>query len=302
LTAGVPRFLLRNDIEARDRVFKAFEKYRQSDWSDAAEITKTRKRLYDREGVSLQDQAGNQASFNIALLGNTVPTAFWGLYHVIQRPQLLHDIRMELDQNAVVKTEAQGQSSVVLDVSALRTQCPLLLSSYQESQRTKSQHANIRQALEDTTIESPTTGARFFFAKGQYIQMPSGPIHKNTSIWGPTAKDFDPSRFAKANAVTRKGESYAFMPWGSAPHLCPARQFASTEVMLFMAFMVLRFDFAPGDGTSKWVDPGHDDGEFTTLPPPKAEVLLNIRRRGGWQGRWELRCGDSNKKIPLASG
>ena len=132
--------------------------------------------------------------------------------------------------------------------------------------------------------------------------MPSGPIHKDAKIWGPTAQQFDPYRFVKENAVTRKGESYAFMPWGSAPHLCPARQFASTEVMLFIAFMVLRFDLTPGRESSEWGELRHDDGELTTLPPPKDKVLLNISRRADWQGIWELRCGDSSSKIPLASG
>jgi cytochrome P450 len=139
-------------------------------------------------------------------------------------------------------------------------------------------------------------------AKGEYIQMPSGPIHKDSSIWGPTASDFDPHRFLKSDTVTRKGESYTFLPWGSAPHLCPARQFASTEIMLFVALMLLRFEFRPPGGAENWRDLKPMAGELLTVMPPKGEVLIDVRRREGWQGEWKLVMGDSSKRIPLASG
>ena len=302
MTAKIPNFLIRKELQARDRVFDAFEKYLHGDISDAAEVTLLRQRISDREGVSLRDQAKFQASFNIALLGNTVPTAFWSLYEVFSRSQLLQEIRQELEANIVTRDVKTGEDTYVLDVAALRTECPLLLSAYQESQRMRSIHANIRKVMSDTTIESPTSSLQYHFVKDDFIQMPSGPIHKDSQIWGPTVETFDPYRFAKETAVTRKGESYAFMPWGSAPHLCPARQFASTEVMLFIALMVLRFDFAPGDGGKDFKEPKILTGEMTTMMPTKDEFYVNLRRRDGWHGRWQLKMGDSSKRIPLASG
>jgi cytochrome P450 len=286
-------------------VFAAFQKYWQSDWSEAADIVKARKHLYDREGVALKDQAGNQASFNLALLGNTVPTAFWTLYDVISRSQLLEAIRGELETNAAMRTGDKGQLTFELDVAALRTKCPLFLSSYQETQRTKSIHANIREVISDTFISSPTTEVTYFLTKGQYVQMPSGPIHKDPNVWGPSASTFDPYRFVKDNAPLPKSEipnSYAFLAWGSAPHLCPARQFASTEVMLFVAMMVLRFNFRPGGGGGEWKLIKLKTGELVTIMPPKDEVLVDIERRGGWQGEWVLKMGESSKRVPLASG
>lgn len=298
----MPHFFITKELQARERVFDAFERYWTSDHLDAPQLTKARKHLYDREGVSLRDQAGNQASFNLALLPNTVPTAFWSLYDIFSRLQLLADVRAEVEGNAVSIEEKDGKTAFSLDVAKLRTDCPLLLSSYQETQRTKSIHANIRQVLSETTIESPTTGSQYYMTRGEYIQMPSGPIHKDTSIWGSTASSFDPHRFLKSDTATRKGESYSFLPWGSAPHLCPARQFASTEIMLFVALMVLRFEFASPGGAERWGELKPMAGELLTMMPPKGEVRVDVRRRAGWQGKWTLVMGDSSKRIPLASG
>jgi cytochrome P450 len=304
LTAKTPRIFVQKELKARDMVFNSFKQYWLSDWSDAADVIKARKRLYDREGVSLEDQAGNQASFNLALLGNTVPTAFWAFYDIISRPQLLESIRAEVEAKAVERISGEDQTTFELDVAALRTKCPLLLSSYQETQRTKSIHANIREVISDTSIESPTTETCYFLARGQYVQMPSGPIHKDPNIWGPSASAFDPYRFVKDSSPLPKSElpnSYAFLAWGSAPHLCPARQFASTEIMLFIALMVLRFEFEQNGG-GEWKVLKPKNGELVTVMPPKDEVVVDIRRRVGWQGKWVLNMGESSKRVALASG
>jgi cytochrome P450 len=301
MMAKTPRMFLRKELAARDMVFKAYERYWLSDWSDAANIVKARKHLYDREGVSLADQAASQASFNVALLGNTVPTAFWALWEIISRPQLLADIRAEIEANAVSKSDSEGQTAFKLDVADLKTACPLLLSSYQETQRTRSIHANIREVVSSTLITSPTTQEEYYLCQGQYVQMPSGPIHKDPNIWGPTASEFDPRRFVNGKGVP-KSDSYAFLAWGSAPHLCPARQFASTEVMLFVALMVLRFEFSPPGGGKEWQKLSPKNGEFLTVMPPKEEVLVDVARRYGWQGKWVLQMGESSRRVALASG
>ncbi|KIW05081.1 uncharacterized protein PV09_04229 [Verruconis gallopava] len=303
-TAKLPSAFLRKELAARERLFKAFEKYWTSDWSDAAEITKSRKRLYDRDEVALRDQAAHQASFNLALLGNTIPTSFWALYDIFTRPELLKAIRAEIETNALIKRAVNGCSTFELDVAALRNKCPLLLSSFQESQRTKSIHAMIREVISDTLIESSTTKMKYFLAQGQYVQMPSGPIHKDVNIWGPNAADFDPYRFTKGTSVLPKSElpnSYAFLPWGSPPHLCPARQFASTEVLLFIALMALRFEFLQAGGGA-WKTLGVKTGELVTILPPTDEVLLDIGKREGFQGFWIVKMGESSQKVPLASG
>lgn len=133
--------------------------------------------------------------------------------------------------------------------------------------------------------------------------MPSPVVHYDHSVWGSDSETFNPYRFVKDGVTLPRdqlAESYAFMAWGIAPHVCPARQFASTEVMLLVAMLVLRFDF--DDSIDDWTEPKLDTSELSTVLPPNKEIFLNVRRRQGWQGEWKLKMGDSTLKVPLASG
>lgn len=156
--------------------------------------------------------------------------------------------------------------------------------------------------MADTIIESPTTGQKYFLEKGNYLLMPSVPVHHDPAVWGLNADKFDPYRFVKGNVSIPRDklpESSAFMVWGIAPHVCPARQFASTEVMLFVAMTIMRFDLE--DLRKKWKEPEMKLGDLSTILPPKHEVFVNVRRRDQWQGEWKLKMGDSTRKVPLAS-
>jgi len=75
----------------------------------------------------------------------------------------------------------------------------------------------------------------------------------------------------------------AFRPFGGGHTLCPGRNFATTQILVFAAVMVLRFDVVPVDrGKKGWEQP-------TTINSPQAEGLetpdwdipVEIRRRGG---------------------
>lgn len=134
MTFGLPSILLRPELRALSIMQNAFEKYCIADHNDAADVVRARENACYGSGVSVADTAGNLIGLNIALLGNTVPTAFWAVYDIISRPSLLKSIRSELQHNVILRSGAVGHESFEFDVVALRTKCPLLLSSYQETQ------------------------------------------------------------------------------------------------------------------------------------------------------------------------
>jgi cytochrome P450 len=157
----------------------------------------------------------------------------------------------------------------------------------------------VREALSDTTITSTVTEQSYFLAKGNYVQLPTATVHQNPNIWGQDVTSFNPRRFIKSKSDIPT--SSVFLPWGMAPHMCPARQFASGAVMIFVALMVLRFEIEqPGGGQLKM--PQLLDGILATFMPPKGDVNVRITRRPDWQGRWKLELGESSIRIPLASG
>lgn len=281
-------------LNARQDLVNSFKSYLSGGYQDAAELTKARIKVMSEYALPLDDIARMQIGFNIALLSNTAPSAFWTLFNVLSRPELLQELRAELEECAVSRDAEK--SPYELDVVAIKTKCPRLLSVFEETQRTLTVHANIRKVLEDTTLGT------WHLQKGNYVQIPNAPIHNDAKLWGIDATEFNPRRFVKNDGTTLSSSlpSNSFLAWGMAPHLCPARQFASTEILVMAALLFLRVEIKPVGG--KWKRPDPKVGDFVTVLPPKKDVEVEVRQRDGWNGNWILKMGESTSKVPLASG
>lgn len=314
--------LLGTGYASREKVFAAFRAYFENNEdgsgtdgpsSEASFVIRERQRILREGGVRFDDRVKQDASFCTAAFPSTVPTLFWTVYDLFSRPDVLAQVRAELLDNAVVKGAADGGKNK-LDVAALKTRCPLLLSVYQETQRTKHVHANVRLVTEDTVLDG-----RWFLRKGAYLQMPGQPIHESEAVWGPAAGEYDPYRFYQPQtaATTARGDETGkpaatrqkvavkpntFLAWGAAPHLCPARQFASTEVMILVALLALSVDLAPAGGAGWDKEPGLSTAEMTTLIGPARDVLLKVVPREAAAGGWALEMGESRTRVSLASG
>jgi cytochrome P450 len=114
--------------------------------------------------------------------------------------------------------------------------------------------------------------------------MPGYSIHANTDIWVPTVSQFDPSRFV--NSDTKRGGS-DFLAWGAPPHMCPARQFATTEISILVALLAVRLI------CGRWYEMGRRPGAgvqcCTVLYPRKDHHIC-----GQCQGAvgWEMDAAD----------
>lgn len=275
---------------ARQIVFDAFRKYNKNLPSDVSFIYKERLRSMQEAGIDEDDICKQQATFGTAAFANTVPIMYWTIYELFSRPDLLEEVRKEVIEQAV---SGDKESGFKVDVAALKTKCPLTLSVFQETQRLRHVHANIRKVTEDTLLDG-----KYLLKAGHYVMMPGQPVHTNTSTWGPTADQFDPYRFTK-DSSDRKASS--FVAWGAPPHLCPARQFATTEILIVIALLAVRSDIAPVKG--EWVkNPALNTGDMATVYTPKKSVEVEVRKRDDWDGEWSLRMGESKTRISLASG
>jgi cytochrome P450 len=290
-------------IGAFQDLLSAYRSLVREDFEDTGQVFKERVRVLTEYKVPEDDIARMSIAFSFGMLSNTAPTIFWILYDVLSRPELLHEIRQELEEQAV--TGDQDHSRFELDVDALKTKCPLLLSTIQETQRTKSSLAIIRKVMEDSTLDT------YSLQKGSYLQIPSAPIHRNADLWGADQADFNPRRFVNNDARP----SNAFLAWGTAPHLCPARQWAATELLIMTALVCLRIEIEPvpkgwfkikrweiGPLSAKWKSPALKYSESSAILPPKDDIEVNFKPRAGWNGDWTLKMGESNSKIALASG
>jgi len=282
---------LRTGYKARDKVFDAFRTYCQSIPNDASFIIRERQRLLRENGFSEDDAYKMQSTLSDAAYPNTVPTLFWTVYEIYSRTELLGMIRQELWTNAVTKSD----DGFVLDVAPLQTECPTLLSAYQETQRTRHAQVAFRGVTEDTFLE------QYLLKKGKYLHMPAKPIHKNPDLWD-QPENFDPHRFnpTKADGKARLSSS-SFRAWGVPPHMCPARQFASTEILILAALLILRTDLSPVRGGWKQ-NLEVKAMEISTLPRPRNDVRLTVSEREDGRGSWSLGMGKGKMRISLASG
>ncbi|KAI5210029.1 hypothetical protein E4T39_00452 [Aureobasidium subglaciale] len=292
--SGLNFDILGKGYAARQKVFDAHHDYCKNVPDDASLLFKERWRVLREAGVSEADCVKQQATLPIGMLSNTVPTMYWTIWELFCRPDVLAAVREEIEQKAVVRQD-DGHA---LDVAKLKSSCPILLSVFQETQRVRHIHAAIRKVLEDTMLDG-----KYLLKAGNYVQMPGNSIHLNTKIWGDAAAEFDPYRFLP-KASDKGGQKFAgsgFLAWGAPPHLCPARQFAATEILIFVALLAIRVDLYPAGGV--WEkNPALDFADPVTVLNPKKDVSFNVKPRQQWDGNWTLLMSQSSVRVPLASG
>lgn len=281
---------------AREVVYDALRKYYKSLPEDASQVVRERQRILLEAGVCQDDAFKLEGSFCVGIFGSTVPTTYWTLYELFSRPEVLSELRDQVSREAVCRTTEEG---FVLDVAALKTKCPLLLSVFQETQRVRHVHAITRKVMFDTLLDN-----QYLLKSGNYLQMPGGSMHTNRKVWGATAETFDPYRFMPRQATERRvaDEHSSFVAWGAAPHLCPARQFVSTEILIMVALFAMRVDMKPVGGGNWEASPALDYKSLVTVPNPKTGVEVEVRGRDEWRGDWSLIMGQSITRVSLASG
>ncbi|KAI1333952.1 cytochrome P450 [Xylariaceae sp. FL0016] len=288
--------LLGKGYAARRKVFAAMRKYFDNMPADVSLMVRERQRILLEGGVSNEDSYKIQSTLSNAYF-NTIPTLYWTIYEIYSRPSLLETIRDEIRNQALQKMD----DTFILDIALLQTRCPILLSAYQETQRVRHAQVAFRMLLGDTMID------QYLLKKGHHLHLPARPIHKDPKIWGSHVNYFDPYRFVPAEtgetiARANKILPTSFLPWGAAPWLCPARQFATTEILIIVALLALRVDLEPADGAGWERDPSIEKIKIATLPHPKVGVRLKVSPRNDGLGDWGVVVGKSKARITLASG
>jgi hypothetical protein len=122
---------------------------------------------------------------------------------------------------------------------------------------------------------------------------------------GENADTFDPRRFIKkddpAGGIIPPNQlpSMAFPVWGVAPHVCPARFFASTGVLVLAALIILRLDISPASEGRAWQKLG-EEFNFSAVSKPTAPVNVSVRPRKDWIGRWGVVVGKPNTRLQFS--
>ena len=279
----LPSITARKGLLARAKVAEAFEHYFENDGhKQASVLMKNRFEASAENGLSLQDIARFEVGGSIAILVNTAPAVFWMLLLTYSCPGLVEELRTEMSAIMTEKT-GNGQTTRSLDITSLKSNCPLLASTYQEVLRYRSMGTSVRQVMEDTVLD------QWLLKKGSMVQMPSRVIHKDSAIWGSDVEEFKPRRFMKTQAAKPQGNkpsAAAFRAFGGGTTLCPGRHFATNEILAVVTMFVMRYDMTPSDG--QWTLPDTQNTNAAAVimePDTDVEVKLSVRK-GFEDGQW----------------
>ncbi len=271
-----PSLVVPKAVAAREKLFKGLTRYfEQNRQEQASDFIKKRYKVHRDHGLSVEMCARSDAAFLIGILVNATPTVFWLVANIFSRSTLLEEIRAELDP----LIEDVGVRKI--SVESVQKNCPLLLSTYRETLRHVGIPNSTRLVLKDTVI-----GDRYLLKKGSVVQVATGAIHADKSIWGPDAAEFNPRRFM---ASEQKGKAApSIFTWGGGVTLCPGRHYAMTEILGLTAAMVLSLDlFVDEEGKRLPITrPPQDDDMYPAgVTMPVGDVRVRMVRRDGVSGR-----------------
>lgn len=286
-----PSLLARKSLHARDQLLiPAFERYFAANSQQQGSLL-TRCR-YDHNvghGLRGRDIAATEIGQMTASLTNTMSSAFWMVYHVFSDPAVLSACRREVEQ--LVRVGGDGVCAV--DVAQVRSSCPTLLSTWQETLRHEHIGISARVVMEDTMLDG-----RYLLRKGATVMAVTPVLHTDASVWGPTVNSFDHGRFLRGPGRRRTSPA-AFRSFGGGTVLCPGRHFVSTEVLSFTALLLLRFNLKPVSGDGKWVTPRKDLPMTSSMPTPRDEVRVEIVPRDGRE--WLVEFSASSKGVEMVT-
>ncbi|KAJ1323892.1 cytochrome P450 monooxygenase 1 [Microdochium nivale] len=186
------------------------------------------------------------------------------LIDVARRPELAGPLRKE----AVEQISTHGVSV------AATTSMVLMDSVLKESQRISASPVVLeRAALKDVTLPDGRV-----IPRGAHIMVDS------TQLWDssvyPDADKFDARRFLRMREAGDKSCAFVqtspdFLVFGAGRHICPGRFFASNELKLAMAHVLLKYDIQLAEGCS--AEP-MSNGFFAVVNPM---VQMRVQKRKG---------------------
>ena len=182
----------------------------------------------------------------------------FALYYLMKNPQYLHRARAEADD--------------VLGTSGEPT--------FDQVQRLR----YVRQVLQETLRLWPTApgftrypyrdevlAGRWPIPAGTRLSVLTPALHRDPSVWGPDAEDFNPDHTAPEKLAAIP--SHLYLPFGTGQRACIGRQFALQEATLVLGMLLQRFEF---------VD--HLDYQLrikTTLTVKPEDFVIQARPRTG---------------------
>ncbi|KAI9928474.1 hypothetical protein AWENTII_008206 [Aspergillus wentii] len=285
----IPQITTRKAWKAREKIVAAFVNYYNADGQkDASEMTHGRWKTQHDAGAKTEDIARLEAATGIAITSNTTPATFRMLFEVYSRPELLESLREEILTKAV---RIEG-NVYTIDLAAIRDNCALLLSTYQEILRLRSNATPTRQVKSDILLANT-----YHLKAGSVLQMPTQSV--NCEHGNGPQPDFNPRRYLAKDEQKLRSTGNLF--FGTSPNMCPGRHFATGEILAMAAMMFLRYDISSVTG---WKEPKLNTRALAaSILPLDEEFPVTVTVRTEFEGvEWRFDVTEGKGKYALVTG
>ena len=260
------KFLAPSSYKGREKVVSAFKDYfGTSDPQSTSPLMEARTAnvaILGTEGMARMECVNG-----LAILVNTVPSAFWTIVQIYSNSQLLQRVR-DLANAALTKEHVAGVKRSKINI--LKIQQSLEIQSIiQEVIRLRTTGIGPRLVREDVVLHE-----QYLLKKGSTVIIPNRAIHFDERTWGESVDIFDKNRFNKSSNKA-KVPPVAYRGFGGGATICPGKHFAIEGIAVFTALFTLKYDLRPLQ--RDWSDLEQDMRDMSLqLGSPNGRFLVDV--------------------------
>jgi cytochrome P450/NADPH-cytochrome P450 reductase len=181
----------------------------------------------------------------------------FAIYFLLEHPEYLDRAREEVDR--VLGGTLQPTFDQVHELTYVRRVLDEALRLWPTASGFR------RHAKEDTVIG----GGRYAIPTDLPMMVLSPMLHRDKSIWGEDAEEFNPDHTTPERMSTIPPNAYK--PFGTGQRACIGRQFALQEAVLVLGMLLQRFELIK--------DPNYRLHTKVTLTVKPADFYIQVRRR-----------------------
>ncbi|XP_041927584.1 cytochrome P450 7B1 [Alosa sapidissima] len=301
LMGGVPIWLLGRTKATRGELIAHFHPRRMQQWNDPSDFIRTRTQLLNEYQLTDAQHGAHHFAILWASVGNTIPAAFWVVYHLLTHPEALAAVKSEIQEVLGIQGDGLAlNDDVTLTLEDLDRMI-YLESAVCESLRLSSASMNVRVCQEDFQLDLAPQ-CSIHLRKDDIIALYPQSMHMDPDIYPePQVYRFD--RFVsdggRRSDFCKRGQRlrYFLMPFGSGGSKCPGRYFALAELKQLVCVLLLycRLELAHTHPTPELDTSRAGLG----ILPPKRDVPVHytLIREGGGEERGKEREGEREGEI-----
>jgi cytochrome P450 / NADPH-cytochrome P450 reductase len=240
------------------------ERRAQGDAADTTDLLGRMLTGVDKEtGEGLPDENIRAQCITFLIAGHETTSGLlsFAIYYLLKNPAYLDRARAEVDE--VLGTAAEPTFDQVNRLRYVRQVLDEALRLWPTAP------AFSRYPYEDTVLAD-----RYAIPAGTPLTVVTPALHRDTSIWGADAAEFNPDHMAAERVAALPPNAYK--PFGSGLRACIGRQFALQEATLVLGMLLQRFELIDHLGyqlhtkTSLTIKP--DELSIQVLPRPGVQI------------------------------